>query len=264
MQLRLICYGSKSLFAAPFLLRMPTALSIVQNEDGFAVASDSFHYDMDAGTALPGYVQKVFPFNMANLSLAYCLCGIITFNAMDKYGKQPLVFNLSIEVPRVLATMATMATFRQFADAFGKRICTKLRKATKLIPQRKPTETHVLLLGYYNGAPGLAVVEIRSANSFEYDVDVANVPHSTVSGCFPGALRDRLYDDPIFEPFRAKDCPHSGIQRAIEIARQAVLACYDPAVRTKYPEAKVVGGPIHVAKITLAGGFEWVEQLHQG
>jgi hypothetical protein len=236
---------------------MPTALSIVQNEDGFAIASDSFHYDMDSGTALPGYIQKIFPFNVPNPSLAYCLCGIITFSAMDKRG-QPSVFNLLTEVPNVLATMTTMATLRQFAEVFGKRICTRLRKATTLTPPRIPTITHILLLGYYNGTPGIAVVEIRSANRFEYDVDPKDVPHNTVNGCFPGEILKRFYVDPVFEPFRARDCPHSGIQVPLEIARQAVLACYDQEVRTKYPEANVVGGPIHLAKITHAAGFEWI------
>ena len=239
---------------------MPTAISIVQNEEGFAIASDSLHYDMGTGTALPGHLQKVFPFDVANSSLAYCLCGIITFNAMDKHGKQSSVFSLLTEVPKVLAAMDKMAALRQFAEVFGKRICTRLRKATRLTPPPTHTVTHVSLLGYYNGTPGIAIVEIRSANRFEYDVDPENVLYNVINGCFPGEIMKRFYVDPVFERFRARNYPHSGIQAAIEIARQAVLACYDEAVRAKYPEANKVGGPIHIAKITRAG-FAWVEKL---
>jgi len=237
---------------------MPTALSIVENEDGFAVASDSAYYDMDTGT-MSGYIDKIFPVDRNDLSIAYCLCGIVTFAATDKQGKQPSVFNLLTEVPNVLSTVDKRATFRQFADEFGKRICTKLRKATKLTPAKKSTETHVFLFGYHNGLPGLEIVAIRrNADSLDFEVFPGNAPHNVVTACFPGAVRDHLYDDPIFDRFLAKASPHSGIQKALEIARQSVLACYDHAVRAKYPEANVVGGPIHTATIT-AMGFRWIE-----
>ncbi|MGA2742266.1 MAG: hypothetical protein ABSG65_33105 [Bryobacteraceae bacterium] len=237
---------------------MPTAISIVENEDGFAVASDSAYYDMATGTAAPNYIQKIFPVDRSDLSIAYCLCGIVTFAAIDKHG-QPPVFSLFTEVPRILTAMDKMATLHQFAEAFGKRLCTRLRKATNPLPANKPSETYVFLFGYYNGLPGLEIVEIsRDANPLECTVFPGNAPYNIVTACFPGAVRDHFYSDPVFEPFRAKDCPHSGIQAALEIARQSVLACYDPEVRSKYPEAGVVGGPIHVAKITRAG-FEWIE-----
>jgi hypothetical protein len=133
---------------------------------------------------------------------------------MDKHGKQPLVFSLLTEVPKVLATMDKTATLRQFAEVFGRRICMRLRKATRLTPPPTPTATCISLLGYYNETPGIAIVEIRSANRFEYDVDPENVLYNVINGCFPGEILKRFYVDPVFERFRARDCPHSGIQAA--------------------------------------------------
>ena len=42
----------------------------------------------------------------------------------------------------------------------------RLRKATRLTPPPTPTATCISLLGYYNETPGIAIVEIRSANRF--------------------------------------------------------------------------------------------------
>ena len=68
-----------------------------------------------------------------------------------------------------------------------------------------------------------------------------------------------LRDDPEFEEYRpAASFGADGILRAINIARNCVLAHYDVMAHVLDPETcRAIGGHIHIAQITPARGFDW-------
>jgi hypothetical protein len=234
---------------------LSTALAIVQNEYGFALAADSFHCDAGDGHVISEDVQKIFPLKT---HLAYCLCGTITYNGADNSGNKKCLFDYAAVVPKILTTVDEFATLTQFADDFGRRLHKKLRRAVSQFRDPVSGSAYISFVGYYKGVAGFLILE----SSVVEGVIKRPVLHDrkpaydSLEGCFPSTMLKQFYSDPMFIAFRDVDSTHKGIERAVEIARQAVTACYDPAVRSRYPECQVVGGKIRIAKITYDRGFE--------
>jgi hypothetical protein len=253
--------GSAVGYLPGFLISMPTALAIVQSDCGLALAADSFHCGLD-GHVVSEKVQKIFPLSLPNSHLAYCLCGITTHSGIQDSGQSDLLFDYAIEVPRLLATLTELATLYQTVDALGRRIRRKLRKAISGVRTSNPGSTYIWFVGYYRGGwPELMVEEIRPTavkGQIEHIVHRVEAKYNLIEGCFPGAVRQQFYSDALFAPFRTVGSSYAGIAMAVEVARQAVAACYDPGVRERYPECQVVGGKIHSAQVTRDKGFKWI------
>jgi hypothetical protein len=182
-----------------------------------------------------------------------------------------VLFDFADDAPKAFErqTEADEPDLLGFAKRVGADITERLAKAVETLSDPNSI-THIVIIGYYNGRP--EYVQVKFTVSTAPDKSKATVcdgctwplDRDMPTGCGSTIILERLRsreDDPLFAKYRpSASAGQTGIRRAVEIAKNAVDAHFDKAIRALDPEiCAAIGGHTEVAQITPAGGFSWVE-----
>jgi hypothetical protein len=269
---RVIRYGTGE-FVGPvsFVIDMSTAIAIVWNDEGFGIASDTLHCEEGSHRVLSEDVKKIFPVTLPSAKLAFALCGTTQLRGL-RSGIEEVLFDFAIDAPETFerVTEAREPDLLGFATRVSADITQRLARVVGMLSNPNST-THMVIVGYYNGYPDYVEIKFTTSTASDkitkcegraWPLD-RNVP----TGCGSEIILERLRahdDDPLFAQYRpSASFGHAGIERAVEIAKNAVRAHFNPTIRELDPERCAdIGGQIRTAKITLADGFSPLGSEH--
>lgn len=254
-----INYDPGQLCLSPLIVNMSTVVAFVWTEYGVAIAADGYKCEGGTYVVLSDCVQKIFP--VPNRKIAYALSGIIGVTKAD----DELLFDFSAATPTALESLAQTKepSLYHFAHSLATRIHKMFSDVTACFAGLKQSTTHIFLAGYYKGPEAVSIKLIRPPNDGEIQYEVSRIPlHLDVPlGYGSEHVFKRLqgYRDDHFAKYRPEiSFGHTTIFRAVEIARNCVLAHYDPVAHMlDATTCAAIGGEIHIAQITEADGFSW-------
>jgi hypothetical protein len=259
-------HGSGHFWPPPFMVYMSTAIAIVWNEYGFGITADGRHCEEGTNSVISNHVQKIFPIDLIGKQLAYALAGIIQINGATANGEKIVLFDFAEAISDALNRIeaAGEPSLWHFAHALGGKLLEQIKVSLMLLKDPRESTTQILIAGYFNGPECVAIqfTVHASPESPRYEVSRIKLERDVPIPCGSRAILLRLQghdDDEMLAKYRpAASNGHKDILRAIEIAKNTVLAHFDPAIRALDPETCArIGGHVHVAKIDK-DGFSWV------
>lgn len=251
-----------------------TAIGLVGLADGFVIGADGRMSRADETKPLVESAagmetedaRKIFEVIDAEKKLAYGISGFVTmdeFRALDEFRKKTkwLAQREFADCKRYLAAVTEKVTEEINEAKHDKRI--------ENFPTSRRTESgngykiiDLILAGYYRGVPSLNIAQITHANGTEakWDVNSYDPKHCILLGS--DALRKAMYPDH-GEPDRRfaqyRKWPIESLSDAQTYVKGYIEASSSDLGREVDPEHwRITGGRLHMAKITPAGGFEWV------
>jgi hypothetical protein len=241
-----------------YITGMATAISRIYTPEGFVVASDSRKADPGDRKDVVDGVQKIFQISAINV--CYGIAGVVQFTDADGIGE--FDFREACERATKVVAQGKSKGWPEYVSALRRAIAKSLddlrRSATKSVPE--PTDTHIFLAGFYHKHPRCARIQFTHGpnRSTSYD-RIEDLERMMLYGS--DKVWDSLFkEDPRFSGFLIP--PRRGIATlptAIDRARNDIRAHYDPmAHEIDGARCWAIGGPVHMATITLAEGFQWV------
>jgi len=243
---------------------MPTAIISIYTSDGFVLAADGFDTDPDSGEILRTSVQKIFHVRDRTRELAFLFTGT---DRICPKGSKEVIYDF-IEAAKSASIALSDVHFEKscdYANALLSRIY-PLPEAARaaLATHAKVPKTTIFIEGYYDGQARRDVLIIAHDDG-KTDLMSGWATAGSVTGAFPDIRSIVAGSSEItLGTYRYK---MSGIQTTVEAISAAWTLMYalcDAEARTVHPDAKTVGGWIHMAMITPQNGFQWIKEPRTG
>jgi hypothetical protein len=261
---------------------MSTAIFIMYTAEGFAFGADG-RQCKDDRSVFNDEAQKVFSIVEPKRCLGYALAGTVVIP--DRTNNW-VIFNFNSEAPAAVQFLATKKPIdlEKYSREFAFWINDRLRNSMAVAKangmavhypdnsgftydgEAGNTIARLFLAGYYDAVPGWTL-----ARFFHVDQRL-EPPTIQKHPIFPGhsigygsrviaGLLDRT-DDPRFSAYRRvsrRRYEDTTLSEAIEFTNQHITAQMDPLAKEIDPDVcSWIGGRVHIAKLTMIGGFQWV------
>lgn len=235
---------------------MATAISRIYIQDGFVIAADGREKQSGTDIIASDREQKIFPLHHRSGSVSCAVTG------SARIGES---YRLSNEVPRIAGALENCdaANVGQYAEYLANDI---KRSLESRFPTLKKTVTFQLLLdGYIASGPERARVIVQCGReSVPVKLEFQELYPKQSIGIGSSLIHRALFAPVLqyesLDPYwRVCQQELRTIDQAVAVARAIVQAHCDPRVACLDPGAHAsFGGHIHVAKVTVSDGFEWV------
>ena len=261
---------------------MPTAIFIMYTEEGFAFAADGLQ-TKDDGTPVNQETQKVFPVKSPGRHLAYALAGTVVIG--DTGGTKP-IFDFVSESAKAVELLATRKPFglqryseelasmvneglaASMADAKANGVETEYPHYPAFTYENEEGSTiaRLFVAGYYNNTPRWTSTRFFHIDQTLQEPAVETYPIIPGNSIGYGSkiVADLLYrtEDSRFSAYRINrraKVEETTLLEAIELAIQTISAHTSPqAKEIDSVVCSLIGGRIHIGKITKLEGFQWV------
>lgn len=269
---------------------MATALAYLFSDEGFVIAADGQNTCVSAQgfEVLCDDKQKIFPIHDTDREAAFSLkgrTGLYDRTESHLAFKFTDIFVEAVEEIRsealssgdFLSRVCTMVKDRLDSARRSVGIAKYGSRGRTRVSGREHTIVSVRLDGYFSGHPVRAGAEFYHIDQeVHWDLNSAHTllcpkTHWTILDASLEIARLLFEtDDTRLTEYRTDACRRVAIalkdpnivvplQDGVEAARNYIGACEDQILREIDIEVcQGIGGPIHVAKITPKGGFEWV------
>jgi len=263
---------------------MSTAIFSMYTAEGFAFGADGRQCRAD-GTVINEDAQKVFSIEEPKRCLGYALAGVVVLTAEDG----DTVFDFVSETPKAASFMTTRKPTgltkyaTELAYWLNQRLRNSVSAATRSghifrypdIPQftytdqgeRGGTIARIFLAGYYESAEGWTMMRFSHMNQALKPPTVTTYPihPGNTIGYGSRIVADRLYgtQDEEFSSYRRprrEKLEDTTLIEAIDFTRETIRAQASFRARELDPDCcGLIGGKIHVATLTRARGFQWID-----
>lgn len=246
---------------------MSTAIARIYTPEGFVVAADGRTLNAATGKVGTDTMQKIFPLHHEQGDIACVIAGSGQF--FSHMGE----FTFGAEVSQ--AALAIARTEIRNPDHYAGQLAAlvvKKLEVFKLVFQpaslhARTEATHIWLEGYLAGRP------MRRKITLAYQTETVVAEVSAAELDPPGkiwAYGSQLVTGLLFAPkdhgyltpyWKVCQPPYPAtIEDAVRVALAVIRAhCDEEAIRIDSYGCAAVGGRILAAKVTPAGGFEWVQ-----
>ena len=239
---------------------MATAISSIYISDGFVIAADGLERASATGRVVSDCEQKIVSLRH---ELGVIGCAITGTGRIEDY-------RLSREIPRIAGTLETCdaRTLGEYAECLARELRRSIK--SRFPRMRRPVTIKLLFDGYMNGRPDRARATLHCG--FDSAPRTESAPLVESPYLWPGkstgygseAINRALFESTLkCEPLRRywSVCQQElrTISRSVLVADAVISAQCDPQVVAALDPrvATTIGGHIHIAKISVSGGFEW-------
>ena len=252
---------------------MSTAIAKHYVYEGFVIAADGRKRDSETHAIISDKTQKIF--EIPGMQIGYALMGTVE---LSPENSEEITFDFCSQIVNGIADLGqrTFKDLLEYATALSNQINGHLAEARRMgIIGPYPAQTskmqgpgydivRILLDGYYNGTPSRVHVRFFHENQSLSPPQRDREPLGPlVLG--PEALLHLILDENN-QRFARYRRPWDGtLHGAIEACKNCVRAFSGPEALEIDSEASSGVGPnVHIATITPATGFQWVEGFKPG
>jgi hypothetical protein len=255
---------------------MSTAIFRTYTSEGFVIAADGLRLKLGDPNYHKEDVQKIFPIEDENKTLAFGLAGCI-YTSNDDVA----AFDFSVEADKAAKALTTRrpADLTRYAELFSGIINKSLAAAkregriaeyptcSEIEPTREPGSriAELVFVGYYERRPSWTDVRFWHDNQKLKPAQIYSerMRPGQLKICGSRTVSDLLYakNDPRFDAFRRPAPPNQedlALSEAIIVAESYIRACSSEVGRQVDENCASIGGHIHIATITPVAGFQWV------
>lgn len=216
-----------------------TAIVAVHTPDGFIIGADGRRMDREVITT--EQAKKLFWFESETIRLVYAWSGTTQTFAKNNEILHDVFAASETILP--IAAFSGKDSFASFVDVFCKVLYKTL--PARITNMSREELARVLFVGYFQGQPCSAKIELLYSNSFlTPDVEI-HIPAQFYRSIFSGA-------ESVFLKSYANCEPQSSAE-AIDFVRNYIQDCVDSPA----PDCIGIGGHIHIAELTPER-FSWV------
>lgn len=223
-----------------------TAITYACTKEGFVIGADSRSVDTRKNIVLSDTKTKVNFFeDGGGICLAYAWTGFTEGGSEEN----PTLFDLRRESERALraASVLSRDSFNDFLHSLCSHILGSLVAVLNAGPDTKEV-ARAIFLGYYDGYPCLAVVYIRQKEKqWSVTPERISFPCGFHKCVLSGSKR-------VYQPFQ-NIAPQTELE-ALNYVFKYIQQCID----SEDEDCKDFGGKVHIARVTLDDGCEWIIQ----
>lgn len=227
-----------------------TAIVSIYTSEGFIIGADGLRKSTN-GTVVTQTARKLFPFESAGIRLVYAWSG--TTQVLDSSNQSVFDFRAVSEI--ILKSVALLGAnnFTTFIEMFRKLLYITLQQSWLT---NKGTVTgifsnseiaRVLIVGYFNGVPCLAEVNVCHQDLVLLEPSVGKLMVPAQPGCY-------IFSGSKIVCKTFPKCDAQSSSEAVDFIRGYIQSCADSGE----PDCDNIGGHIHIGKIT-PGEFSWID-----
>ncbi|MGH9358283.1 MAG: hypothetical protein ACRD1O_03810, partial [Terriglobia bacterium] len=272
-------FGLDAVVESPF---MSTAIVSQFTSEGFVIAADGLRKKYPSGEIVSSTAQKIFSFVKEDTVLAYAFSGSVEVPNRN----EEIAFSFIDEckqAARVVGNTTLPQSFDTFIKILAVRVNERVAEARESgllseypsCPNDPSLMVKAIFLGFYRGLASRAAIEFRqneqvladpmltrlqTAGSDLKQFEIFSGSEIVANHLFHTAEPDlaRYRTPSIGNVDLAKRQLPGTVEEAAQLAESYIQACIDNP-HLDQESCRLIGGHIHVAKISKREGFAWVK-----